>query len=451
MKNLRTIIGVLLISLIIIVIILIAIINKNNSNEEILKDADIKDIIKTNVHKVENRTDFYAVSNCVNKYLTYLTINLNNNEHELQQGDTNYAPDEFALSMGVKTQEDKNKLIYNILDTTFIEKNKITTKNIYNFIEERKGKLGFEAEKINVLEGEEVETYCAYGRIYDISTLETIDYGYYIVSIDRYKITFMIEPLKNDYDNIDEIALERRVDVIEENGVNDVRYETVSDLDMALKYFTHYKTNAVNNTEHQYEYLDYEYRDKRFKNLNNYRTYIKQNSEEISSAQMVGYEVDKTNSDYTQFICQDDKGRYYIFKETAPMQYTVLLDTYTIDVPQFIEKYDKCNPQEKVILNIEKTKQALNLDDYTYVYSKLADSFKNNKYKTEQEFEKYIKGVLYNNIEIEYKDFSNEGEIYIYDIEIKNLDNEEDEIINMQIIMQLKEERDFVMSFSIKE
>lgn len=450
-KKTKKIVGILLIFLIIIVIILIYIINKNNREKYFLKDADTSQIISKEVYRVKNRSDYFAISDCIDKYLEYLTMEpVGELEEEMQGGDDVIVPQYVAASMGIKTEEEKDKLIYSILDTAFIKNNNITIKNMYNFIEKREGALGFEAEQINVLEGEEVETYCVYGRIYEQATLATVDYAYYIVSVDRYKITFMIEPLKDIYNNIDEITIERRVDAIEENGFNDVFYNSITDYEMLLKYFKYYKANAINNPERQYNYLDTEYREKRFGTVEKYKEYVEEISEQLFTAQIKEYNVFNTSDEYTQYICKDQYGNYYIFKETFPMQYTLVLDTYTLALPEFTEKYDSANIQEKVILNIEKFKQAFNTKDYSYIYNKLADSFKNNKYKTEQEFEDYIKGALYNNIEIEYKNFSNQGETYIYNVEIRNSDNPEDQIINMQIIMQLKEERDFVMSFSIK-
>ena len=45
---------------------------------------------------------------------------------------------------------------------------------------------------------------------------------------------------------------------------------------------------------------------------------------------------------------------------------------------------------------------------------------------------------------------TNEGETYIYNVELTDLLGKTDKTINMQILMQLKDDRDFVMSFSIK-
>ena len=278
----------------------------------------------------------------------------------------------------------------------------------------------------------------------NIYTANEIDFNI-IVILDYNNKTYAVVPKKEE-------GIEKKPvssSPIEDNKNNKFNIINVTDEQMAINYFNIYKKYIVRDLQELYNNLENDYKEKRFTQFNEFETYIENKKEDLLSTTLTKWQI-KNYEDYTQYVCMDDKGRYYIFRETSPMQYTLLLDTYTIDIPEFIEKYDSCNVQERVVLNIEKIKQALNSGDYRYVYSKLADSFKNNKYKTEQEFENYIKGALYNNIDIEYKNFSNEGETYIYDVEIKNLENEEDTIISMQIIMQLKEDRDFVMSFSIK-
>ena len=127
----------------------------------------------------------------------------------------------------------------------------------------------------------------------------------------------------------------------------------------------------------------------------------------------------------------------------------MFLDKYTIDFPEFIERYEAGSIQEKVVLNIEKIKQALNAKDYTYVYNKLANSFKINNYKTQEEFENFAKENLFDYNEISYHTFANEGETYIYNISMRNRDNAQEQK-EMQIIMRLKENRDFEIAFSIK-
>lgn len=236
---------------------------------------------------------------------------------------------------------------------------------------------------------------------------------------------------------------------IQENEYNKYKYEKIPEDRKYMYLLQDYIEQELYEIDSAYECLDTEYKNKRFKDLNDFKEFAENRKKQLRKSYV--YEYSKKDCDgYTQYIIKDQYDNYFIFKETNVLEYSILLDSYTVDIPQFTEKYDSTNEKGKCVLNIEKIKQALNSGDYRYVYNKLAESFKNNKYKTQQEFENYIKQAIYSNINIEYSDFSNEGSTYIYDIKITDANNAKNPIINMQIIMQLKEDRDFVMSFSIK-
>ena len=132
------------------------------------------------------------------------------------------------------------------------------------------------------------------------------------------------------------------------------------------------------------------------------------------------------------------------------MKYNIILDTYTIDLPEFIEKYNKGNDQVKVGMNIEKINNALNDQDYNYIYEKLDDSFKNNNFNTYQKFVEYAKSNFFKANEIEYEQFSKEGNTFIYELKLKSSEDENASTKNMTIIMQLLEDTNFVMSFNIE-
>ena len=129
------------------------------------------------------------------------------------------------------------------------------------------------------------------------------------------------------------------------------------------------------------------------------------------------------------------------------MYYNLILDTYTIDLPQFLEKYNKANSIEKCGYNIQKCIEAINNKDYRYVYNKLDEEFKNNNYQLQEQFENIIKEKLFNSNKVSNASINNEGNTYIYNITVQDIENENN-TQNMTIIMQLKEGTDFVMSFS---
>ena len=52
-------------------------------------------------------------------------------------------------------------------------------------------------------------------------------------------------------------------------------------------------------------------------------------------------------NDYTQYVVLDENGRYYIFKESSVMNYSVLLDMYTVELQEFTDKYNSAKGEEK--------------------------------------------------------------------------------------------------------
>ena len=59
------------------------------------------------------------------------------------------------------------------------------------------------------------------------------------------------------------------------------------------------------------------------------------------------------NNNYTEYTCMDQFENYYIFRENKVMDYSIILDNYTIPTEEFIEKYNSVNEQKKVVLNIQ--------------------------------------------------------------------------------------------------
>lgn len=226
---------------------------------------------------------------------------------------------------------------------------------------------------------------------------------------------------------------------------NEFEILNVSTGDLLSTYFNRYKDDIFADLEKSYNTLDEEYRQKKFGNIDNYRAYLQERYQEIALSKIDSYKISDKNDEYTQYVCIDNNGNYYIFKETAIMQYTVMLDTYTIDLPEFLEKYNNGTEQQKVALNIEKFIQAINDKSYNYAYNCLADSFKNNYFRTQEEFETYVKTNFYEKNSVTCNSFEKQGELYTYSITITNTETNEQK--NKTFIMQLGEETEFALSF----
>ena len=277
-------------------------------------------------------------------------------------------------------------------------------------------------------------------------------------------ILFIFSNNKKNNNNIENniIATDKTYDVNMTKEMPDEKYRTIENECNQLEikgttqerlineYLEDYKNNALNFTDDAYELLDKQYREAKFGSIEEYKQYINNNKSEIEDIELSKYQANETD-DCTEYICIDQYNSYYIFHVTNPGSYTLFLDTYTVDLPEFAEKYNKASEQEKVVLNINKIITALNAKDYHYIYSKLAYSFKNNYFQNQEILERYLRENINEKVVVSYDKFSKQGNLYTYEIRITDEGIETYLNKKMNIVMQLNEGTDFVMSFSIEE
>ena len=196
-----------------------------------------------------------------------------------------------------------------------------------------------------------------------------------------------------------------------------------------------------------YDLLDDEYKKAKFSSTDEFNKYIKDNYDNFMKINLYKYSVEKKN-DYKEYIFTDTYENYYIIKETAAMEYKILLDPYTIKVDSSIKKYDKSNEKEKVEICIGYIKQALNNRDYKYIYNHLNSDFKTQNFKSINEVEEYIEKNFYKKNGVELIRYDQQSDMYVYLLKLKNL---EDSSQNKQFKISLKllENREFEMLMSI--
>lgn len=263
-------------------------------------------------------------------------------------------------------------------------------------------------------------------------------------------LILLIIILVNNHNVIEELPEElieetpEKLIAIESNGYNEYKYQNISDDKKVVYIFNDFKERQLYNINDAYNFLDKEYKELRFGTLENFEKYLNERINEIRNAYVYSYSIEK-NDNCNIYTIIDQFDNYYIFNETAVLQYSVILDTYTVDLPEFIEKYNSATEQQKVALNIEKFMQSINNKDYKYAYNCLADSFKNNYFKTQAEFESYVKENFYESNTVEYEKFDIQGDVYTYSVILT--DKETGAQKNKTFIMQLKEGTEFVLSF----
>ena len=135
------------------------------------------------------------------------------------------------------------------------------------------------------------------------------------------------------------------------------------------------------------------------------------------------------------------------------MDLSILLDTYTIAIPEYEEKYEESNQAQKTAYCIDRFVKILNSENYTLAYKLLATSFKNNYFPTQESFEQYAKENLLGKTSVKYLEFKNEGELYCtYSVMLQEpMEDEQisENAIEKTFILKLNEGTDFELSFNI--
>ena len=424
----KKIIAIVISIIIIITIVLIILLtmkkgSEQNENGPLEGKSDI--ITITDSHSVEyadNRTNSFAVNRIVEEYINYIVGERSN---------------ELVSIISNKYIQDENVTINNVINKVkdeniqYSENYKVIVNNMYVI----KESINLESYLVDL-------TYCNLdaNKNYEIKL---------IVQIDIENLTFCIMPYKYiqklGYDKLklgDTCTIEH--EKIEKNQYNIYKMTPISKNSTAERYFNIFLENLKYDMQKSYELLDTQYKQNKFKNVNEYIQYVQNNK--LQENAIKAYNV-YTYDDYNQYVCIDNQNRYYIFNEKGIMNFTVILDTYTINLPEFTERYNKASDEEKVLLNIQKCFAAINDKDYNYVYSKLDNTFKSSNFKTLADFQKYISSNFFEKNEISASNARKQGDIYMYDIKIRN--EEGTKSITKTFVMRLNENTDFVMSFGI--
>lgn len=450
MDKLKKIIIIFIVIIIILMIIIFAISKKNK-----IKQPDEFEYYPTEeinyeensekIEQVKEEVDFFSLESILKKYCLYVKV-------------------------------ENETAVYNILDEEYINDNNITTDNIIKNLKSNINYNGdFELTKAYVRDDIYKPIYYCFGQI--VSNNKQKTKVYYKINIDKNTMSFCITPLleKEYNDFVEENKIEENNKSVSRNKYNEFNKIVLEKEKIAKKYFDDYIYNAVSNSEEAYKLLNEEYRTKRFPNINEYKEYIKQNIEQLETLDAKGIksfeefnDEDKykeyigklqlkgieqyniTNKDkYKQIECVDVYGNYYLFNVKAAMDYTVILDAYTIDLPDVLEKYNSSSNENKVAMNIEKIKTAINNKDYRYVYNKLNNTFKETNFKTEESLKEYLQNNIYINNNFECSSVQKQDNVYVAQVKVMNMDNTT-QTKKIKVVMKLKEGTDYEMSFSIQ-
>lgn len=415
-KKIVVILIILLVILIFIISGIIVTINKANNKSN---NRQITETQQNKVETLDNSIKMLAIEGYIQDFLK-LTNNTNREKSE---------------------QNDISTRTYNLLSKEYIDKNSITQDNVYDYVTAESEELFFVPLDMKKLELTSSIRYAVYGACIDTEGNYKKDV-YFIFNVDNKNKAYSIEPVYNAK-SIDDIKLTDDSITIEVNKYNGYKEKDGNDEYICEQYLLMYKRLMLIKPEYAYEHLNEDYRKQKFDSLQEYSEYISNNKDKLIKTSLKTYSVKDD-----RYICQDQFDNYYIFNLVGAFDYDVMLDVYTVDLDEFIQKYNSSDDENKVSMNIAKVEQALNNKDYKFIYNKLDENFRNNNYSNIQNLKTYINQNFFDNCKIQYVNISNKGNVYVYNSKMVDTNNESN-TKEITIVMQLLENRNFRMSFSM--
>lgn len=303
MKNIKYIIGILIILLIILVVILInigKIINNIVIEEEpydntIPQDTEIE--LQNNVHKEVNDYKFFGINDFIVQFLEH--VNSKN-----------------------------SKIVYNLLDDEYKNQNNIEDiiKNI-----NKNGKFNnFYMQELYKREFETNYIYYAKGVLEFIDNQEQLlSNMYFQIYIDNNNRTAAIKILTEEQYEQEIVYISNNVNekIITKNENNNYEEPILTNYDLAQRYIRDYIFKLQNDIEQAFYLLDTDYRENQFNNnLEIFKQYIQENKEKLYDIKI--YECNsQISNDYIQYIIKDFSGNTYVIKRKNVMDYSIILES----------------------------------------------------------------------------------------------------------------------------
>ena len=382
---------------------------------------------------------YFDIKTCMQKYVD--NINIKNSKY--------YLYDRTNHKLIVTDENEIKQNIYDLLSDKYIDEKKITIQNLYDNIETIEKSAMYLPIEAGLIKDGDIKSFAVQGLVQSTEDYSVISKLFSIVNINVAEGKFSIEPLYGNYTSINDITVKNLEEKITANNGNKFTMKYLTAESYPAEYINIYKSLALGAPERLYSLLDEEYKNARFENFEEFKSYIEKNKTKIQGTRLDKYKID-VEEENVRYICLDQNGNYYIIDQKEILQdYKISLDTYTIDLPEFIKKYESSPNNLKVALNIEKLVEATKMGDYKYVYNKMNKTFRENNFSTINNFGKFIETKFDAREDtIEYKKYEEVTGVHIYEIVVT--DKSENRKINAKVVMNLKENRDFEFSFSVE-
>ena len=346
-----------------------------------------------------------------------------------------------------KYREENNKqALYNVTDASYKVNNNISVNNIEVLYSDAKE---YYIQEVYNLKTDKEEIYYVYGLILKKENNDVAD-CYLKINKDLKNGTYSIEPLDLEEYKKAKNGEINQIDYIEikQNNDNKYDYNIFSAKDISQKYITDYIFKLKYKTEEAFNLLDEEYKNKKFNSLDEFKEYIQNNMDRFDNfvLKQYGREENEKTVDYNVIDIDD-----YYYKITAyyGMKYKIILDNYTIETEEYVKKYNSATDNDKITTCINKFFKLIDSKEYKNAYSYLDDTFKQTNFNTVDRFETYAKQKFFNHNMVSIESAEQVGDIYSCKVKIKSGVSVSAMSKDITVIIMLKENTDFVMSFSI--
>jgi len=410
-------------------------VNNNNVNNNLINNSSSSNIV---VNDIIQQGQSNEVSQDDNEIVLETTKDYSDVKiHEVYIAIKNIS-EEFFETISSSLNGNQSKL-YSMLGKEYISRNNLTENNIKNAFSKYNNSI-FHVNRIKqkIIENN-ICIYIVYGTINGKDT-----YNMAVVT-DETNMKYCIYP----FEYLKEININNfKISNIPQNEYNSFVYKDVNKEQLSNYHLEDIKYYAQYNVEELYKKLDSEYSKKRFESLEKFREYIKNNLDTIKNISLVSYRVTRNDDDTVEYSCIDNYGKYYIFKEASTMQYSLMLDNYTIMTTEDLKYYNELDEFDKSKYNLVKFINMVNMQDYNAIYNSLDNTFKNNNFKNVNDLQSFIQKNMYNisSVEIDDIEDNNKG-VYGFSCIITNMNNTE-ETKTMTVIINQSEGTDFTMSFN---
>lgn len=231
------------------------------------------------------------------------------------------------------------------------------------------------------------------------------------------------------------------------NNNNVFNLKNISNEDLVRRYTDYYITLALYSPSDAYEILDNDYREKKFKTLDQYKEYIENNRKSLENYTLKKYAYNDEGEN-TRYIAVDSEDNYYIIEEIELLNIKIQLDNYTIEDKKYVEEYNKLSNEEKVNICLSKVLKMINNKEYNDLYNLLDETYKSTYFMNFEDFKKYINDNYFYNNEFISSNISFNVNSYICEVKIKSGVGVSALEKTNTIIIQLANDTSFKISFS---